>query len=139
MHWAEANVERDKERGEGIVKTMPTTNDDVAAHVRPAPKGKPLFCPSDCVAPPRHSLNYVSSSRLAYGQNLGFQIPITYALVSKRHGEVGTPWPLAFLKCLERAISCRTALQTIWFIRNSWCQEICFHFKFACRRLCLFT
>ena len=75
-------LERDKKRGGGIVLTMPTTNDAGAAQNRPAPQGKPLFCPSDCVAPPRHSLNYASSSRLAYGQNRGFQTPINYTLVS---------------------------------------------------------
>ena len=68
-----------------MVLTMPTTRDAVAVKNRPAPQGKPLFCPSDCVAPPRHSLNYSSSSRLAYGQNRGFQIPITYSLVSMEH------------------------------------------------------
>ena len=46
IHLAEASVERDKERGGVIVETMPTTNDAVAAHARPAPQGKPLFCPS---------------------------------------------------------------------------------------------
>ena len=75
--------ERDKERGGGIVVTMPTTRDADAAENWPAPKGKPIFCPSDCVAPPHHSHDYASSSRLAYGQNMGFQIPITYTLVSK--------------------------------------------------------
>ena len=70
---AEMIFERDKERGEGIVVTMPTTNDAGAVKNHPAPEGKPIFCSSDCVTPPRHSLNYVSSSRLASKQNLGFQ------------------------------------------------------------------
>ena len=74
--------ERDKERGGGIVVTMPTTRDTVAVKNSPAPEGKPLFCPSDCVAPPRHSYYYASSSRLAYRQNRSFQILITYTLVS---------------------------------------------------------
>ena len=74
--------ERDKERGGGIVVTMLTTRDAGAAENWPAPEGKPLFYLSDCVAPPHHSYDYASSSRLAYRQNRGFQIPITYALVS---------------------------------------------------------
>ena len=71
---AEMIFERDKERGGGVVLTTPTTNDAVAVENHPAPQGMPIFCPSDCVAPPRHSQDYVSSSRLAYEQNLGFQI-----------------------------------------------------------------
>ena len=71
---------RDKERGGGIVVTMPTTNDVVAVKNRPAPKGKPIWTPSDCVAclpdrqaPSRHSQDYASSSRLASDPNLDFQ------------------------------------------------------------------
>ncbi len=38
---AEPILERDKERGGGIVLTMPTTSDAVAVQNRPAPSGKP--------------------------------------------------------------------------------------------------
>ena len=40
---AELILERDKERGGGIVVTMPTTSDAVAVQNRPAPLGKPGF------------------------------------------------------------------------------------------------
>ena len=43
---AEPILERDKERGGGIVVTMPTTSDAVAAKNRPAPSGKPHLWPS---------------------------------------------------------------------------------------------
>ncbi len=43
---AETILERDKERGGGIVLTMPTTSDAVAAQNRPAPSGKPHLWPS---------------------------------------------------------------------------------------------
>gem|GEM_PF-6063716 len=66
-------LERDKERGGGIVLTMPTTRDAVVVQNHPAPEGKPIFCLSDCVAPPRHSHHYSSSSRLVSRQNLGLQ------------------------------------------------------------------
>ena len=39
-------LERDKERGGGIVVTMPTTSDAVAVQNRPAPLGKPHLWPS---------------------------------------------------------------------------------------------
>jgi len=65
--------DQNKEQGGGIVLTTPTTRDAGMIKNHPAPKGKPIFCPSDIVAPPRHSQSYSSSSRLAYGQNPGFQ------------------------------------------------------------------
>ena len=40
---AEPILERDKERGGGIVVTMPTTSDAVAVQNRPAPSGKAEF------------------------------------------------------------------------------------------------
>ena len=43
---AEPILERDKERGGGIVMTMPTTSDAVAVQNRPAPSGKPHLWPS---------------------------------------------------------------------------------------------
>ena len=43
---AESILERDKERGGGIVLTTPTTSDAVAAQNRPAPSGKPDIWPS---------------------------------------------------------------------------------------------
>ena len=67
--------ERDKERGRrrGLWTTS-RTSDAVSFKKRPAPEGKPLFCPTDCVAPPRRvPENTPSSSRLAFGQNRGFQ------------------------------------------------------------------
>ncbi len=64
--------ERDKERGGGIVLTTPTTSDVVAVKNRPAPLGKAEFAVS-CVAPPRQSQDYASSSRLVYGQIQHFQ------------------------------------------------------------------
>ena len=65
--------ERDKERGGGIVLTMPTTSDAGAVKNRPAPKGEAHLDVICGVAPPRHSLNYASSSRLASDIHLGFQ------------------------------------------------------------------
>ena len=38
---AELILERDKERGGGIVVTMPTTSDAVVVQNQPAPSGKP--------------------------------------------------------------------------------------------------
>ncbi len=43
---AEPILERDKERGGGIVVTIPTTRDAVAVQNRPAPSGKPHLWPS---------------------------------------------------------------------------------------------
>ena len=43
---AETILERDKERGGGIVVTMPTTNDAGAVQNWPAPSGKPHLWPS---------------------------------------------------------------------------------------------
>ena len=43
---AELILKRDKERGGGIVLTMPTTNDAGTAQKRPAPSGKLSFWPS---------------------------------------------------------------------------------------------
>ena len=43
---AEPILERDKERGGGIVVTMATTSDAVAVQNRPAPLGKPDIWPS---------------------------------------------------------------------------------------------
>ena len=40
---AEPILERDKERGGGIVVTMPTTSDAVAVQNRPAPSGNAEF------------------------------------------------------------------------------------------------
>ena len=36
-------LERDKERGRGIVLTTPRTSDVVAVQNRPVPEGKPIF------------------------------------------------------------------------------------------------
>ena len=65
--------ERDKERGEDIVFALSTTNDAGAVKNRPAPQGKLIFGPSDCVASPWQSKDYASSSRLASNPNLSFQ------------------------------------------------------------------
>ena len=43
---AETILERDKERGGGIVLTTPTTSDAVVVQNRPAPTGKPHLWPS---------------------------------------------------------------------------------------------
>ena len=64
--------ERDKERGGDIVITTSTTNDAVAVKNSPALWGSPSLTVCG-VAPPRHSHDYSSSSRLAYGSNLDFQ------------------------------------------------------------------
>ena len=70
---AELILERDKERGGGIVMTMPTTSDAVAAQNQPAPSGKPGFTPSAALLLLDVVTTTSSSSRLASDINPGFQ------------------------------------------------------------------
>ncbi len=70
---AEMIMERDKERGGGIVLTMSTTNDAGVAHNRPAPKGKPGFMSSASLLLLDVVTTTPSSSRLASVINPGFQ------------------------------------------------------------------
>ena len=70
---AELILERDKERGGGIVVTMPTTSDAVAVQNQPAPLGKPGFMPSATLLLLDVVTTTFSSSRLASGINPGFQ------------------------------------------------------------------
>ena len=60
---AEMILERDKERGGGIVVTMPTTSDAGAAQNRPAPPGKPGFMPSATLLLLNVVMTTLSSSR----------------------------------------------------------------------------
>lgn len=73
--------------------TTTTTRDAVMIKNHPAPTGKPIFCPSDIVAPPRHSQDYSSSSRLASGQNPGFQC--AHYLVKAQHMRKALPWKVS--------------------------------------------
>ena len=70
---AEPILERDKERRGGIVLTMPTRRDAVAAQNRPAPEGKPGFMPSAALLLLDVVKTTSSSSRLASDINPGFQ------------------------------------------------------------------
>ena len=70
---AEPILERDKERGGGIVVTMPTTSDAVAVQNRPAPKGEPGFMPSAALLLLDVVKTTPSSSRLASDINPGSQ------------------------------------------------------------------
>lgn len=70
---AEMILERDKERGGGIVMTMATTNDAGAAQNRPAPEGKPGFTTSAALLLLSVVTTTLSSSRLASAINPGFQ------------------------------------------------------------------
>ena len=79
---AETILERDKER-EGE-RSVNYADDERRRRSRKSssPEGEAHLLVVSRVAPPRHSLNYASSSRLGYDQNMGFQIPITYTLIN---------------------------------------------------------
>ena len=70
---AESILERDKERGGGIVVTMATTSDAGVAQKRPAPEGKPGFGLSAALLLLDVVKTTPSSSRLASDVNPGFQ------------------------------------------------------------------
>ena len=75
-------LERDKKRVGGVVLTTPTIERRCRSPKSSGPFGEAHLLPNFCVTPPWHSFDYAASSRLEFGQNLGFQTPIIYAKVN---------------------------------------------------------
>ncbi len=69
---AETILERDKKRGGGIVLTMPTNERRSRSPKSSGPGGEAYILANSFVAPPHHSQDYASSSRLGFSQNIGF-------------------------------------------------------------------